>query len=264
MEIRTDEENRKPEVDSSVRTNEGENSYHSKPLDVNKCVVCEENAARTDLYMIWQNANFKGIAEISICKECMKPYLSRKTGKLFGAIFICILLLGIVILALSGEAEGFDFGWWHVLMMFGAAYQAFDWFLDYTKSGDVMTIGNDVLQDKMAYILGKTKIKEPVIINWEAFKEKQQSGEIAVTNFKDANFMASVTTPISLETSSGASRIALELIPETSELNNLPKYFNDEDKELLKESVNRFRQEKIDAHNAEINALQEKYLNKSN
>ena len=265
IELPKDEEKKKTEIDCNARMNEDNDSNPFKQEDANKCIVCEEDPTRSDLYMIWQNANFKGVAEISICNECIKPYLPRKTGKLFGAIFICILFVAIPILALSSETDGFDFSWWHILMLFGAGYQAYEWFSDYSKGGDVTMIDNAVLQAKMADVLGKTKqIKESVVINWEALKEIQQSRKVTVTDFADTDFMASVRTPILLDTSSGASRIKLELIPETSELNNLPKYFNDEDKELLKESVNLFRQEKINEHKEKIDALQEKYLNKNN
>ena len=231
----------------------------------NKCIACEEGATRTDLYIIWQNGNFKGVAEIGICNECIKQYLPQKIGALLGAILICICLLVIIIVTLSGEAGGFDFNWWHTIMMLYAAYQAYQWFSDYASSGDVTKIEDVVLQTKMADVLGKTKqIKKSVVINWEALKEIQQSRKVTVTDFADTDFMASVRTPISLETSNGASRIELELISETSELNNLPKSFNDEDKELLKESINQLRQEKEDAHKANINELQEKYLSNSN
>ena len=265
MELQTDEEKGKIELDCNVRINEDNDSNPFNSQEANNCIVCEEDPTRTDLYMIWQNANFKGVAEISICKECIKTYLPRKTGKLFGAIFICVLLLGMVILVLSGESSGFDFSWWHILMLFGAGYQAYDWFSDYTKSGDVTKIDDVVLQDKMANVLGKTKqIKKMIIINWGALKEKQQTMKGTVTDFTDTDFMASVRVPISIATSGNASRIELEVITETYDFNKLPKYFNDEDKELLKESINLFRQEKINEHNEKIKALQEKYLNKSN
>ena len=265
MELLKDEENKKTEIDSKEKMNEDKDSYPFNPQAENKCIVCEEDASRTDLYFIWHNGDFKGVSEISICKECIKPYLPRKTGKLIGAIFICILLLVFIILLLSVETDGFDFNWWQLIVLFGAAYQAYQWFSDYSSSGDVTNIDDAVLQTKMADILGKTKlIKGSVIINWEALKEKQQSMKVAVTDFTNPDFLASVRTPISLGTSGGTSRIELELIPETSEINYLPKYFNDEDKELLKESINQLRQEKENAHKANLNALQEKYLNKSN
>ena len=269
IELPKDEEKKNTEMGRQTRMNEDNdyNPFEQEQEDANKCIICEEDPTRSDLYMIWQNANFKGVAEIGICNECIKPYLPRKTGKLFGAILFSILWLTYIILPLSGsvEIEGFNFNWFHIIMLLYIPYQVYQWFSDYAKSGDVTKVDNAVLQVKLVEVLGKTKqIKETVIINWEALKAKQLTMKVAVTDFTDTDFLASVRTPISIATSSNASRIDLEVMPETYDYSKLPKYFNDEDKEFLIESVNHFKQEKMNKQKEKINALQKKYLNKSN
>jgi len=193
--------------------------------------------------VIYKGVALKGAAEIGICNECIKPYLPRKKSKLFGAILICICLLGIIVLILSGVE--YKFSWWYTLMLLFAAYQAYQWFSEYVASGDVTKIDSSVLQNILSEILNdKTQIDEKVIINWDVLNEKRKSLKVTASNFADTDFMKSVRTPISIKTSSEDSPVWLELIPEVIDFNCLPDSFNDEDKELLKESIRIFRQEK--------------------
>ena len=218
-----------------------------------KCFKCEEDASRTDLYFVWQKANFKGVTEIGICNDCIKPYLPRKILKLIGAIFICLCLLVMIVLA--GSETEFEWSWWPVLMMFFAAYQAYQWFSEFTNSGNANNVEPNVLQSKLTEILDiDKKMYQKIIINWQAFQEKQQSAKVTKSDLTNPDFLSSVRTPFSFDQSLS---VELKIIPETFDFNSLPAYFNAEEKELLKETITLFRQEKI-------NALKEKYLNKNN
>jgi len=210
---------------------------------MDKCVKCEEDATRTDLYYIWQKANFMGVVEIGICNDCIKPYLPRKTGKLIAAILLAISILGVVIILLFSSVET-NVSWWFVIIMLFAPYQVYQYYSDYKKSGDVTCADAVVLEDNLGEIVGDIgHIGEKIVFNWQALQEKRESLKYTVSYFTKHDFMSFVRTPISF----GSSPVELILVPENPDDSNLPHYLKEEDKELLIESIKRFRQEKIDA-----------------